>query len=650
MLLGELGRGGMGVVYKARQIGLNRFVALKTLLAGGHASLSDLARFLREAEVIARLRHPNIVQVYEVGECGGLPYFSLEFCPGGSLAAKLAGTPLPPRKAAELVGIVAKAVHTAHTHDIVHRDLKPGNILLDEDGTPKVTDFGLAKKLDSGDGPTRTGAIMGTPSHMAPEQASEGAKSVGRAADVYALGAILYELLTGRPPFRAATNLQTLHQVIHDDPVPPGRLQPGLPRDLETIALKCLQKEPARRYASAQALADDLARFRAGEPIVARPVGLPERAWRWARRNPRAAALAAAWVVGVAGSLAGMTALWRQAVEQRRLADAHATTANRAREQADQARQTAEASAAVARAQQAAAEVAGAKARRTAQFLAGIFEGADPLGLNGYKVPIPRGGGGMTLRDVLVRGAERIRAELREDAEVRADLMDRIASALQTLGQYDAAEPLLTDALGLRRAALGDDHPDVAESLHHLAWLKHERGQFPAAEGLYRDILDRLGRQPKPDELKIAAVEFSLCFLLAQIEDFAAAEVAFGRALERRVRLLGPDHRETAISRFGLAALELKRGNAFQAIPHVLAAARQLINTDATTDPTLAKAVDLFQTAVIAQFWGSPAKAEPLFTECLRLGRGGPMARLVDWVGFPPGGRDPEAPSLELDH
>ena len=286
-ILGELGRGGMGVVYKARQTKLNRIVAVKMVLAGGHASSADLDRFLGEAEAVARMQHPQIVQIFETGQIDGLPYFALEFVEGGSLAGKLDGTPLPPHEAAKLVGLLAGGMHYAHRQGIVHRDLKPANVLLTKDGTPKITDFGLAKKVEGGSGLTQSGAIMGTPSYMAPEQAG-GKKGVGPAADVYALGAILYECLTGRPPFKAATPLDTILQVVSDEPVAPTRLQSGTPRDLETICLKCLQKEPAKRYESASALADDLGRFRRGEPIVARPVGGAERAVKWVRRRPRA--------------------------------------------------------------------------------------------------------------------------------------------------------------------------------------------------------------------------------------------------------------------------------------------------------------------------------------------------------------------------
>jgi WD40 repeat protein len=302
-VLEELGRGGMGVVYRARQVRLNRVVALKMILGGGHAGAAELARFRTEAEAIARLQHPGIVQIHEVGQHDGLPFFSLEFCPGGSLEKKLSGTPLPPRPAAALVEQLAQAVDAAHRKGVIHRDLKPANVLLAEDGTPKITDFGLARKLDEA-GQTQSGAIMGTPSYMAPEQAGESSKTIGPSADVYALGAILYECLTGRPPFKAATPLDTVIQVVSQEVVPPNRLVPRLPRDLETICLKCLEKEPGRRYASAADLAEDLRRFQAGLPILARPVGAVERGWRWCLRNPWVTGLSAAFVLALIGGTA----------------------------------------------------------------------------------------------------------------------------------------------------------------------------------------------------------------------------------------------------------------------------------------------------------------------------------------------------------
>jgi WD40 repeat protein/Flp pilus assembly protein TadD len=304
----ELGRGGMGVVYEARHVRLNRPCALKMILAGAHAGPEEIARFVTEAEAIARLEHPSIVQIRHIGDADGLPFLELEYLAGGSLDQQLDGTPWTTRRAAELAEQVALAIAEAHRQGIVHRDLKPSNVLLAADGTPKVGDFGLAKMLDSQSALTRSESVMGSPSYMAPEQAQGRAKQAGAAVDVYAVGAILYELLTGRPPFRGTTALETLEQVQTAEPVGPSRLVPGVPRDIETICLKCLQKEPTKRFETAQALADDLRRFLDGRPILARRTGGLERAWRWCRRNPWPAVAAASIViVAVGATLAAFT-------------------------------------------------------------------------------------------------------------------------------------------------------------------------------------------------------------------------------------------------------------------------------------------------------------------------------------------------------
>jgi serine/threonine protein kinase len=337
-ILRELGRGGMGVVYEALDLGLGRKVALKMILGGTRTGPKDLARFRAEAAVIARLQHPNIVRIHAVGEAAGRPYFVLELVAGGSLAQHLQGTPQPVRFAAQLVETLARAVHVAHINGVIHRDLKPANILLEgtgpgipangkpsprrEDGstlipsflTPKITDFGVAKCADGsgdgdgdggidGEGPearglTVTGELLGTPNYMAPEQAAGARAPVGPAADVYSLGAILYELLTGRPPFLGETPLDTVVQVLHNEPVSVTCLQPNVPRDLETIGHKCLRKDPGKRYGSALELAEDLQCFLRHEPIRARPVTLVERLWHWSRRRPVPAGLMAAGLLG----------------------------------------------------------------------------------------------------------------------------------------------------------------------------------------------------------------------------------------------------------------------------------------------------------------------------------------------------------------
>jgi tRNA A-37 threonylcarbamoyl transferase component Bud32/tetratricopeptide (TPR) repeat protein len=284
-ILQEIAEGGMGVVYKARQRKLNRIVALKMILAGRLANALEVERFYAEAEAAANLRHPNIVDVYEVGEIGGRHFFSMEFINGQSLSDLVRRQPLEPQRAAQLVKKIAETIQFAHEQGVIHRDLKPSNVLLDERGEPMITDFGLAKRTKgNGSQATLTGQVIGTPSYMPPEQA-RGAE-VGTEGDVYSMGAILYELLTAAPPFSAAHPLDTIKQVLEVEPVPPRVRNPSLPRDLETICLKCLQKEPARRYATAGELADELGRYLEGKPIRARPVSVLEKIWRWRRRNP----------------------------------------------------------------------------------------------------------------------------------------------------------------------------------------------------------------------------------------------------------------------------------------------------------------------------------------------------------------------------
>jgi serine/threonine protein kinase/tetratricopeptide (TPR) repeat protein len=302
----ELGRGGMGVVYQAWQPRLRRFTAVKLVITGPHAGDPELARFQTEVEAVARLQHPNIVQIYEVGDYEGQPFFTMEFVAGGSLMQKLRGDPLPALSSAELVENLARAMHHAHSQGIVHRDLKPANVLLRSDGMPKITDFGLAKLVVGGGvDQTKTGTVMGTAAYMSPEQAGGKGKTATAAVDVYALGVILYELLTGRTPFRGESTLDTLQQVLFQEPVPPRHLQPKVPRDLETICLKCLDKSPARRYNRALDLADDLGRFRQREPIHARPVSPWERVAKWVRRRPAFAAALVTSAVVVIGSIVG---------------------------------------------------------------------------------------------------------------------------------------------------------------------------------------------------------------------------------------------------------------------------------------------------------------------------------------------------------
>ena len=369
-ILAEVGRGGMGVVYKARHRGLHRLAALKMVLAGEFASPTQELRFRLEAELAARVQHPNIVQVYEIGSYQGRPFLAMEWVEGGSLADRLDGQPWPPGEAAALVETLARAIHVAHSEGVVHRDLKPANILsagwanpregggsravgvgtmpADGSGGPsyeepsarshatglagricKITDFGLARPTEGGTTLTQSGFLVGTPGYMAPEQAGGGDRRalVGPATDIYALGVVLYQLLTGQLPFQGDSTLEVLRAVTSDEPVRPRRWQPRLPRDLEAIALHCLEKEPTRRYPSALALADDLQRFREGKPVAARPVGAAARLARACRRRPLVALLFGLLTVSLFGGLGGVTWKWLEADEQRGQAEHHARQA-----------------------------------------------------------------------------------------------------------------------------------------------------------------------------------------------------------------------------------------------------------------------------------------------------------------------------------
>jgi formylglycine-generating enzyme required for sulfatase activity len=400
-ILGICGHGGMGVVYRARQLGANRLVALKMIRAVEHASPTERLRFQIETEAVARLQHPHVVQLYEVGEVRGQPFFSLEFCDGGRLSEQLKKRRPMPREAAQLIEALARAMHYAHLRGVVHRDLKPGNILLaGAERVAKITDFGLAKRIDSeAREVSQSGAVMGTAAYMAPEQAAGKVRDTGPAADVYGLGALLYECLTGRPPFDGPQH-DVLLRVLSEEPVPPSRRGTKVPADLETICLKCLSKEPARRYASAEELANDLRRFQAGEPIRARPVGAVERTWKWARRRPALAAL-----LGVV-----LLALVSLAVLSGNLIAA--------RNDADEKRK--------------AAENEADKARKARDFLINIF-----------RIKDIEAGNTTTARQILNEAEQRIPVEFADQPELRDELLAAIAEVNRTLDRAIPAAMIL---------------------------------------------------------------------------------------------------------------------------------------------------------------------------------------------------------------
>jgi len=322
-LLEEIGHGGMGVVYRARQKSLNRIVALKVLLFGPHASVESVKRFRAEAVATAALQHPNIVAIHEVGFCSGQHYIVMDFVEGQPLSALIRGSPLPARRAASYVKAVAEAMHYAHERGILHRDLKPANVLIDASDQPRVTDFGLAKRLEGDSDLTVSGQLLGSPNYMPPEQATGKRGRLGRRSDVYALGAILYHALTGRPPFLGEGMAETVQQVLNAEPVSPRLLNPGVPQDLETVCLRCLEKEPGKRYATAQMLAEELGRYLEGKPVHARPVSRLAKAWRWCQRNPRLATAVGVALLSLLIGLAGVSWQWRRAESQRQRAEAN---------------------------------------------------------------------------------------------------------------------------------------------------------------------------------------------------------------------------------------------------------------------------------------------------------------------------------------
>jgi serine/threonine-protein kinase len=448
-LLDEIARGGMGVVYRARQVSLGRVVALKMILGGGLASDADGLRLRNEAEAAARLQHPGIVAIHEVGERDGQPYFSMDYVEGPTLAALVREQPLPAARAARYVEGIARAVQHAHEQGVLHRDLKPSNVLVDADDRPHVTDFGLARQVHVDRRLTGTGEVLGTPSYMPPEQASDRKGAIGPASDVYALGAILYELLTGRPPFQAETAFDTLLLVLGNEPVPPRRLNPRVPRDLETVCLKCLEKEPRKRYPTAAALADDLARFQRGEPVQARPIRAAARAWRWCRRKPVLATLLGLAGVFV-GVLAGGTLLLAAANRAARL------ERDRAVEQTKKARQRfAQARDAVDRLQTAVSQSRALKALGAERVRRKLLEDAAEF-------------------------YERFAEEEEADAEVRLEqgrICGRLGDVYRELGREDDAEKAYERAKTIF-ASLVEARPDSAHALQGLAAAHFQMGRL----------------------------------------------------------------------------------------------------------------------------------------------------------------------------
>jgi eukaryotic-like serine/threonine-protein kinase len=495
-VLDELGRGGMGIVYRAHQVALNRLVALKVIKAGEFATESQRRRFRNEAEAVARLDHPHIVPIHDVGQRQGLHYFSMKLISGSSLARRLSEFAEEPRKAAHLVATVAEAIHHAHQRGILHRDIKPANILLDEQGEPHVTDFGLARRLDVETEQTDTGAIVGTPAYMAPEQASGLKDGLTTATDIYGLGAILYALLTGRAPHGGTTFIETLDQVRDAPPEPPSKRNRRVPRDLEIVCLKCLEKAPKQRYGSARELADDLSRWLAGLPITARRVGMAGRMRMWSRRHPLPAALAALLVVSIVGGFAGVTWKWRQVHRE------------------------------------------AIKSARLVDFLAHRVLAESSTEVN------PRGNN-VTVREMLDRAASRIGYDFESEPDVEAAIRETVGNAYLSLGEYDQAELHLRVAIKLDTQLHGAEHPTTLAVVNRQNFLLAESGRATEAEPLLRQNLQSCRRVLGTEHVITLEAADLLGSLLRRLQQRDEAELLLRPTLAARRRRLPQDHPDT---------------------------------------------------------------------------------------------------------
>jgi eukaryotic-like serine/threonine-protein kinase len=594
----ELGRGGMGVVYKARQVSLNRPVALKMIKAGVLADDAELRRFQNEAEAVALLDHAGVVPVYEVGEHDGQKYFSMKLVEGGNLAERLSKFKANPRAAATLLAETAAAVHHAHMRGILHRDLKPANILIDPEGHPHVTDFGLAKRVEADVEMTASGAILGTPAYMSPEQAAGQRGTITTATDVYGLGAILYALLTGKAPFGGDSLADTLLAVKERPPESPRGLNPNVPRDLETICLKCLAKEPRRRYASAQALADDLQSWLDSRPIAARRVGPAERAWLWCKRKPVVATLAASVVLAVVGGTAGIFVVQARAnanlrVERDKAIEAERQTGIERDKAIEAERQTG-----IERDKAVAAE---AKSKAINEFLTqDLLTQAEPEN-NAAEDHV-------TLLEVLDRAADKVGKRFADQPELESALRDTIYKTYHGLASWDKAETQLrakleatrkrtpesaevytdeaelahllrhrgrqdagvlklaeTAAKGLERT-LGPDHASTVAAVAHLADAYQADGRLHEAIALHERVRDALIATVGPDHPHTRTELRNLAAAYSAARRFPEAIALLERVRDVEVAKLGPDHIDTVTTLSILAETYRQAGKIPEAI------------------------------------------------------------------------------------
>jgi serine/threonine protein kinase len=576
-LIEEIARGGMGIVYRARQLKPERVVALKMILTGQLASHSDISRFYAEAQAAAALDHPSIVPIFEVGECEGQHYFTMALVEGESLAQRLMGGPLAAREAAAIVRDVTLAVEFAHQHGVIHRDLKPANILFDASGRVRVSDFGLAKQQTEQASLTNTGQILGTPCFMSPEQAKGDPSRIGRASDVYALGATLYALVTGRPPFQAASTIDTLKQVVEQDPVSPRQLNATIPLDIETIALKCLEKPADRRYTSAQDLAEELDRFLNGKPIHARPVSRSEHLWRWCRRNPVVSALAAAVFAALTCGIIGTTIGLLGESRQRELAEQSRNAAQHQEQEANKQAAVAEA---------------------VNRFFAEVLSSANPEKL----------GQRATVLDAVMSAAKELDAgRLRDQPLVEASVRSAIGQSLRGLGRYeealsnyqravdlcrknlpagdpdiawnlndvantlrdlqrlDEAENAASEALAIRRKALSAADPNISTSLSTFASVLFDKGRYAEAEKLQREAIALARNGGASNARDVVILQLSLGQILTSLGKLDESEKVLREALQSCQTAFPRKHPVTAKTLNAMAMLLDDQGRAPEA-------------------------------------------------------------------------------------
>jgi WD40 repeat protein/tRNA A-37 threonylcarbamoyl transferase component Bud32/tetratricopeptide (TPR) repeat protein len=589
---------------------LDRIVAIKVPRAGQLSTAEDEDRFVREARNAAQLQHPGIVPVYEVGRGDQFPYIVSEFVDGITLADALTGRRFSFRESAHLIAQVASALVHAHAQGVVHRDLKPSNIMLTADNDPRVMDFGLAKR-DAGEiTMTMEGQVLGTPAYMSPEQASGQAHHVDGRSDIYTLGCVLYELISGELPFRGNQRM-LLHQVLNDEPRAPRSLNDRIPRDLETICLKAMAKEPSRRYPTAQALSDDLARYMNGEPIAARPVGRFERSWRWVRRKPLVAGLSAAVFLALtSGALVSAyfavqaESRAEEAIAEKLRADDKAAEAARASAQA-----TEEAHKAIVEAE---------KATSVSQFLAGMFEISAPLkkggvrftgfGLGGKK---GTSAGDLTAREVLDRGARKVVEQLQDQPAVRSALLETIGNVYIGLGLTEQADPLLTEALAIRRRLHPEPTLDTAMTLHSLAVLRTLQSRFDESKAAASEALEIRKKLLGDDHQDTVDTKFVLAFALGtQGNTLSKAEPLMREVLAWRRAHLGDKDPETVFGMLGLAGVLVRTGDPEKSAP-LLSEATAVLLQNPETKPLGLAVTETIQSILMRRLknWNSAADA-----------------------------------------